>query len=453
MQFMWVWIDEFIGKGLDVFTISQFIGLLSTTLVPIALPLGILFAAIMTFGNLGESSELTAVKAAGISVIRFATPLLLFITGIACLSFLFNNYLIPEAKLKATRLLYDIQNKKPVLAIKPGRFNKDIPNHIIYISSKDDDDNTIRDIKIYDHTDGRGNNKITTAKKGKMYVTEDKKFLVFELEDGWRYEEKLAPGQEAPEQIRLGFRFWKKIFDLSDFKLPTTDENYFKNMREVMSVSQIMVQLDTNKLNMHKIILDAKNQMAPLLSYVRDDTAKHRTPLPSNSTQTQSFWQQIPDSLQSGVLSQAEISARSMKSILEVNVQNLSLQQMNFTDSKIELNKRFALPFACILLFLIGAALGSIIRKGGLGMPFISAVLFFILYYFMNTIGEKIAKENVVTVEVGIWAPSFILTLIAAFLLYKANNDSPLFNKETYVRFGERIKSIFTKSTSSPSVS
>jgi lipopolysaccharide export system permease protein len=235
--------------------------------------------------------------------------------------------------------------------------------------------------------------------------------------------------------------------------LPTTDENYFKNMREVMSVSQIMVQLDSNKLNMRKIILDAKNQMAPLLSYVRDDTAKHRTPLPSISTQTHSFWQQIPDSLQSGVLSQAEISARSMKSILEVNVQNLSLQQMNFTDSKIELNKRFALPFACILLFLIGAALGSIIRKGGLGMPFISAVLFFILYYFMNTIGEKIAKENVVSVEIGIWAPSFILTLIAAFLLYKANNDSPLFNKETYIRFGERIKSIFTKSTSSPSVS
>ena len=126
---------------------------------------------------------------------------------------------------------------------------------------------------------------------------------------------------------------------------------------------------------------------------------------------------------------------------------------MNFTDSKIELNKRFALPFACILLFLIGAALGSIIRKGGLGMPFISAVLFFILYYFMNTIGEKIAKENVVSVEVGIWAPSFILTLIAAFLLYKANNDSPLFNKETYIRFGERIKSIFTKSTSSLTVS
>ncbi len=453
MQFMWVWIDEFIGKGLDVFTISQFIGLLSTTLVPIALPLGILFAAIMTFGNLGESSELTAVKAAGLSVIRFATPLLLFIAGIACLSFLFNNYLIPEAKLKATRLLYDIQNKKPVLAIKPGRFNKDIPNHIIYISSKDDDDNTIHDIKIYDHTDGRGNNKITTAKKGKMYVTEDKKFLVFELEDGWRYEEKLAPGQEAPEQIRLGFRFWKKIFDLSDFKLPTTDENYFKNMREVMSVSQIMVQLDTNKLNIRKIILDAKNQMAPLLSYVRDDTAKQLTPLPSISAQPQSFWQQIPDSLQSGVLSQAEISARSMKSILEVNVQNLSLQQMNFTDSKIELHKRFALPFACILLFLIGAALGSIIRKGGLGMPFISAVLFFILYYFMNTIGEKIAKENVVSVEVGIWAPSFILTLIAAFLLYKANNDSPLFNKETYIRFGERIKSVFTKSTSSASVS
>lgn len=432
MQFMWVWIDEFIGKGLDILTISQFIGLLSTTLVPIALPLGILFAAIMTFGNLGESSELTAIKAAGISVIRFANPLLVFIILVAVGSFFFNNYLIPEAKLKATRLLYDIQNKKPVLAIKPGRFNKDIPNHIIYISRKDDDDQTIHDVRIYNHSAGRGNSNITLAKKGKMYVTNDKKFLVFELEDGWRYEEKAPIGKDEHEQIRLGFKYWKKIFDLSDFKLPSTDENYFKNMREVMSVTQIIKQLDTNRMNINKIRLSTQEAMCPNLLIVRLDTAKQPIKLPPWQSPTKTFWNLIPDSLQSTLLTQAESGIRSVKNMLEINTQNLRLQRMNMTDSQIELHKRFSMPFACILLFLIGAALGSIIRKGGLGMPFVSAVIFFIIYYFMNTIGEKIAKENVVSVVTGIWSPSIILTIIATFLLYKANNDSPLFNKEFY---------------------
>lgn len=441
---MWVWIDEFIGKGLDVITISKFIGLLSTTLVPIALPLGILFAAIMTFGNLGESSELTAVKAAGISFVRFARPLLIFVIGIAVASFLFNNYVIPRAKLKATRLLYDIQNKKPVLAIKPGRFNKDIPNHTIYISSKDADDKTVHDIKIYDHSSGRGNDKITIAKQGVMYVTDDKKYLIFELQDGWRYEDKVpVGGRDEHEQIRLGFKYWKKVFDLSDFKLPNTDENYFKNLREVMTVSQIINERDTNLVRINKLHKEALEAIYPSNSLLRWDTMKVKTKLPSIGKLRQPFWFSIPDSVKSSVLSSAEISARSAKSMLEINKQNLKLQRMNLNDAEIELNKRFTMPFACILLFLIGAALGSIIRKGGLGMPFISAVIFFIIYYFMNTIGEKIAKENVVSVPIGMWAPSFVLLLIAMFLLYKANNDSKLFNKDAYIRFWEKLTSPF----------
>jgi len=446
MQFMWVWIDEFIGKGLDILTISKFIGLLSTTLVPIALPLGILFAAIMTFGNLGESSELTAVKAAGISVIKFARPLLVFIVMVSVLSFLFNNYVIPRAKLKATRLLYDIQNKKPVLAIKPGRFNKDIPNHIIYISSKDGDDKTVHDIKIYDHTSGRGNDKITIAKKGVMYVTEDKKFLIFELQDGWRYEEKAAVGgKDEHEQIRLGFKYWKKVFDLSDFKLPSTDENYFKNLREVMSVGQIISQRDTNLMSIRKLNQSTKELLYPNITLLRWDTAKIKTKLPILTNIKKPYWMSIPDTLKSSVLSTAEISVRSVKSMLEINKQNLKLQNMNLVDAEIELNKRFTMPFACILLFIIGAALGSIIRKGGLGMPFISAVVFFIIYYFMNTIGEKITKESVVSVPVGMWSPSLILLIIAMFLMYKANNDSPLFNKESYIRFFQKPIQFFER--------
>lgn len=443
MQFMWLWIDEFIGKGLDTLTIFKFIGLLSTTLVPIALPLGILFAAIMTYGKLGETSELVAIKSSGISVAKFTYPLFLFIVLITLFSFGFNNYVIPKAQLKATRLLYDIQNKKPVVVIKPGKFYKDIPNHTIYISSKESDNQTVHDIKIYDHTDGKGNNKLTIAKKGKMYVSDDKRYLIFELEDGWRYENREPTDKKGFEQIRLGFKYWKKIFDLSDFKLPQTDESYFKNLRAVMSANQIHKQIDTSYLKLAKLDNSTKELFYPSVFVSRLDTMKVQKPLPPVKAITDSFFKRIPDSLMSGVLNTAEINMRSIKSMLEINKQNRSIQVSNLTEFRIEFNKRINLPLACILLFIIGAALGSIIRKGGLGLPFIVAVIFFVIYYFMNAVGENMAKEEVIPVIVGLWSPSLMLAVIGIFLMYKANNDSPLMNKEWYFRLGRKFKNKF----------
>lgn len=439
MQFMWVWIDEFIGKGLDVWTIVKFLGLLSTTLVPIALPLGILFAAIMTYGNLGETSELVAIKSSGISVAKFSRPLFVLVGLITILSFLFNNYVISKAQLKATRLLYDIQNKKPVVAIKAGTFYKDIPNHTIYISRKDNDDKTVHDIKIYDHTSGRGNDKIIIAEKGKMYVSKDKRYLIFELENGWRYEDKTPKGKDENEQIRFGFKYWKKVFDLSDFKMPQTDENYFKNLRAVMTVSQISHQIDTSKKSLNKLLNSNKTILMHPISLIEWDTMNEKAILPISTTKSTTFISSVPDSIRTRVINNAEIAARSIKSGLEINKQNNKLQQMNLNDHIIELHKRFTIPMACILLFVIGAALGSIIRKGGIGMPFIIAVVFFILFYFMNTIGEKIAREMVVPVFVGMWFPSFVLAIIGAFLMYKANNDSPLMNKEWYYRVFRKL--------------
>ncbi|MBP6625119.1 MAG: LptF/LptG family permease, partial [Chitinophagaceae bacterium] len=426
--------------GLDVLTIVTFLGLLSTTLVPIALPLGILFAAIMTYGNLGENSELVAIKASGISVAKFTRPLFFFIILLASLSFLFNNYVIPRAQLKATRLLYDIQNKKPVIAIKEGTFYREIQNHTIYISKKDPDGKTVHDIKIYDHTSGRGNDKIVLAKKGKMYVTEDKRFLIFELEDGWRYEEKVPVAKDEHEQIRFGFKYWKKVFDLSDFKMPKTDENYFKNLRNVMTVEQIAQEIDTCRKNLNKLNATTKEVFYPALSLTRRDTMKKKVALQASRIFKDSILTYIPDTLKVRVIHTAEASVRSVKSMLEINKQNQKIQILNLTDHRIEMHKRFTLPVACILLFIIGAALGSIIRKGGIGMPFIAAVVFFIIYYFMNTIGENIAKEMVVSVPLGLWFPSVVLGIIGTFLMYKANTDSPLLNKEAYFRFFRKFK-------------
>lgn len=437
MQYMWVWIDEFIGKGLEVIVILKFLGLLSTTLVPIALPLGILFASIMTYGNLGESSELVAVKAAGISIAKFTRPLFGFIILITILSFLFNNYVIPKAQIKASALIYDIQNKKPVVAIKAGTFYKGIPHHTIYIGSKESDDKTVNDVKIYDHKTGRGNDKITLAKKGKMYISNDKRFLIFELNDGCRYEEKNSVRGDERELTRFNFKYWKKAFDLSDFNMPKTNESYFKGLRGAMNVMQIKYQIDTSNQTIAKTYESNKELLkAQLLMAKKDSGQLAKMPV---VTDTGKFSiQTVPDSLRGTVLSLTEISTRNIKSMLEVNKQNLKLQLMNLTEHKIELNKRFTLPMACTLLFIIGAALGSIIRKGGLGMPFVAAIIFFVIYYVLNTVGEKMAKENVLSVAAGMWAPSFVLLIIGTFLMVKANNDSPLMSKEWYYRvFGK----------------
>lgn len=439
MQYMWVWIDEFIGKGLETIVILKFLGLLSTTLVPIALPLGILFASIMTYGNLGETSELVAIKSAGISIARFTRPLFTVILMVTIASFLFNNYVIPKAQLKAMALLYDIQNKKPDVIIKEGSFYKEITNHTIYIGKKGPEANSIHDIKIYDHTSGKGNDKITLAKDGKMYFSENKAYLIFELENGWRYEEKNPAKGEERELIRLGFKYWKKIFDLSEFNIPKTDVNFFKGLRAVMTVEQIIHQIDTSNRNLVKMYASNKDLLgAQLMMAGKDSTGVKKTAPLFLAADTFSI-HYIADTLRGRVLANMEVVARNIKSMLEVNKQNMKLQKMNLTEHYVEMHKRFTLPIACTLLFIIGAALGSIIRKGGLGMPFVAAITFFVIYYVLNTVGEKIAKEEVVPVFFGMWFPSFILLLIGTFLMVKANNDSPLMNKEWYFRVFNRF--------------
>lgn len=437
MQYMWLWIDEFIGKGLELTVILQFLVLLSTTLVPIALPLGILFASIMTYGNLGETSELVAIKSAGISIAKFTKPLFYFVLLITLFSFLFNNYVIPQAAMKATRLQYDIGEKKPDIAIKPGTFYQGISNHTIYIGSKDADGKKLHDIKIYDHSTGRGNDKITLAQEGTMYMSEDKHYLVFELFNGSRYDEKTNNTNNEKELTRLYFKYWKKVFDLSDFKMPKTDESFFKGLRATMNVKEITEQIDTCKKTINGLYHANKDLISRQLHFLQHDTLSINT---TKVLSTDFGYEHIPDSLKKIVLAHTESSVRNVKSLLEVNKQNTKLQLLNITEHYLELHKRFTLPIACTLLFIIGVALGSIIRKGGLGMPFVAAIIFFVIYYVLNTVGEKIAKEHVLPIFLGMWLPSLILILIGIFLMTKANNDSPLMNKEWYFRFFDKLK-------------
>ena len=247
MQFFWLYMDELIGKGINIWTIIQLLVYMSTTLVPLALPLSILLASIMTFGNMGENFELVAIKSSGISLLRFMRPLLIFIIFVAGLAFIFSNNVIPVANLKALSLLYDVRNAKPTLNIRPDQFNNEIQGFSIRVGSKDEDGNTIHDVIIYDHSDMQGNNKVILAREGQMIGAPDKQSLIFKLKDGWRYEEGYSHGMPDFTQTRMHFAHWDKIFDLSAFKFARTNEDMFKNAYQMMNVKQLSENIDSLK--------------------------------------------------------------------------------------------------------------------------------------------------------------------------------------------------------------
>lgn len=452
MQFFWLYMDELLGKGLGAWMIIQLLFYMSTTLVPLALPLGIVLASIMTFGNLGENFELVAIKSAGISLLRFMRPLFFFILFISGLAFIFSNNVIPYANLRALSLLYDLRNSKPAFNIRAGQFNKDIENFSIRVGEKDEDGRTIRNVLIYDHTTGLGNDKVTIAKEGEMLSTPDKQYMIFRLKDGWRYEEYASKdGSENNEQVRMYFKQWDKVFDLSSFKLQRTNQDLFKNAYQMMNVRQLSFEIDSMERYYDGIPAKINNYLSPYLSFVSDT---YKDSLPGMIAKVQakpmvydsSFITCIPDSLRIRVLQQASSQVRSGKNLIEVIVADVGIRKMSYATFKIEWHRKFTLSFACVLLFLIGAPLGAIIRKGGLGMPLVVAIAFFVVFHIMSITGEKLARTEAVDAWMGMWMASAMLLPIAFVLIRQARNDSQIFSKEWYLRIWKAISDRFKKS-------
>jgi lipopolysaccharide export system permease protein len=436
MQFFWLYIDDLVGKGLDNITVLKLTAYLAPTLVPMALPLGILLAGIMTFGNKAESSELTAVKSAGISLFRFALPLIVFVTIISGTAFLFNNYVIPAANLKFWSLLSDIRNTKPAVNIKAGSFYNQIPGFSIYIQSKDADNKTIRDIMIYDHTSGKGNDKLIMANKGVMYVSADQKYLIFELSDGCRYEEKQGKTFTEKEHLRLQFKFWKKIFDLSSFAMQKNGTDGLSGSEIMLPNNRVSNKIDSTNMTIANYEKQNTNSLKQYMAIVALDTNKNifvkKIPAKVMTKKNKYLYQLLPDSMQSKIFSVAESNVRSIKGMAEIYKSDNSIQQLNLNRFKIEWHRKITLAISCLILFLIGAPLGAIIRKGGFGMPFVTAVIFFVLYRFLNVFSEKIAEQGEMSPFQGMWLPPGILLIIAFILFYLANNDSNFFSKSFY---------------------
>jgi lipopolysaccharide export system permease protein len=452
MQFFWLYMDELIGKGLSIWMILQLLVYMSTTLVPLALPLSVLLASIMTFGNMGENFELVAIKSSGISLLRFMLPLAIFIGIVSSAAFVFNNNVIPVANLKALSLLYDVRNSKPTLNIKPDQFNNDIQGFSIRVGSKDKDGYTIHDILIYDHTDLSGNNKVIMAKEGQMIPTADKQALIFRLKDGWRYEEQYEHGTHAAEypQTRMHFASWDKVFDLSAFNFTRTNEDLFKNAYQMMDVKQLSDAIDSFKKTARETENTVSSYLAP---YITPITAtKESTQLKSKIKNVAtalppqgSFLDSIPADKRLMTLQATNNNVRNLKSLLDNNSILEGLQKENYIKYSIEFHRKFSLSFACMLLFLIGAPLGAIIRKGGIGLPLVFAVVFFITFHLLNTTGEKLAKAGTAPAWVGMWMATFILMPIAIWLIVTARNDSRIFTKEWYVRLIQILSNLNRK--------
>jgi lipopolysaccharide export system permease protein len=448
MQFFWLYIDDFVGKGLPTGIIFKFIWYQSAVLVPLALPLAILLSSLMTFGNLGESFELVAIKSAGISLLRFMRPLFVISIFICGIAFMFSNYIIPVANLKSRTLLTDIVYAKPSFDLKEGVFYDKINGFAIKIGKKEPNDSVIRDVIVYEQGNPIQDNFII-AKSGVMRVTDNKRFLEFDLKDGWRYQERGDNYYGAQtEYIRLNFKEYKKQFDLSSFQINWTPDSVNKNNERMFSMRQLTKAIDSLKKELTEFKKNADNELGRQVQFAGfldtgwvkknvSDTAKEKT--------FKKFDEVLPDSARISINQRVENLAASLRISTESTQITLKDKEKNLRKHKIEWHRKITLSLACLVLFLIGAPLGSIIRKGGLGTPLIFAIIFFMIFYFTSTMGEKFAKENTLTPVTGMWLATFILLPMGLFLTYKAMNDSRLLNRDSYSRAIRLFKKLFGK--------
>ena len=445
MQFFWLYIDDFVGKGLGVNIIFEFIAYQSAVLVPLALPLAILLSSLMTFGNLGESFELVAIKSAGISLLRFMRPLFMVSILISGIAFLFSNNVIPVATLKARTLLADIVYAKPAFDLREGVFYDKISGFAIKIGKKEANDSVIRDVIVYEQGNNLQDNFII-AKSGIMRVTEDKRFLEFNLKNGWRYQERgNAYEGKNTDYIRLGFKEYKKRFDLSTMGFSNrTADSVNRNSERMFSMRQLNKSIDSLTKENKKVAEQMEKDMLRQLPFTQYfDSSWHIEKKDTIDKKVTSFDKLLPDSARESVLSNTRSLASSVRISAESLTDTIKDKARVLRKHKIEWHRKIVLSLACLVLFLIGAPLGSIIRKGGLGTPLIFAIIFFMVFYFSSTTGEKFAKENTMTPFTGMWLATFILVPIGLFLTYKAMRDSQLFNKEFYSRVTKYIKKIF----------
>lgn len=526
--------DDIIGKGLEWYLVAQLFFYFGVVTTPTALPLAVLLSALIAYGNLGEHFELTAIKGAGISLLRTIQPIFFFILLLTGIAFYSNNYWVPKASLEAYSLLYDIKQKKPALDLREGTFYYGIPEISIKVNKKFEDGETLKDIIIYDHRKNDGNKDVIVADSGKMYTVLNERYLKLELFNGYNYTEGLSGEREMLGQKRNArsetlsrskFAKSQVVFDLSSFQLERTDKKWFQGNRIMRNMTELNSDLDSIRKEVLKqrmayflyrpamftyfgkkdsvvmppevheyklwhdsvtrakyitdengasVVSDSmgkkrlplknkrkalpeirKSPLQPEISKVEDSTSLPGVTGVINKTGKKTVV--VNDSIQKVWLGKLDSIFVSIpdKSIIQAAANTVRQVQSQMTSSNAELDryKKDAIIFdiqwhkilassaACIAMFLIGAPLGAIIKKGGLGVPFLVSVLFFIVYYVLTIQGEKFAKQETVSVIAGVWMPDLILLLIGLFFLRQARIDARFFETDFYMVMLDKLKS------------
>ena len=436
MQFLWKYIDELVGKGLEWHVITELLFYASATLVPTALPLAVLLSSIMTMGSMGEHYEMVAFKSAGISLSRIMWPLVVISFFLVILAFYFSNNVLPVANLRSLSLLYDVRQQRPAFNITEGIYYKGIDNFVIRVSEKESDGQTLRGIKIYDHSENKGNVSLTTANWGTMAMTSDKRYLVLTLHEGVHYQEM---GDHMADQARPFQRtyFEKQMrkFDLSGFDLHRTDQELFKSNFRMLNLTQLIYFEDSLSVELSRRRDQYVSTYLNRFGYLNRLDSGFVSAL-----DPEKFLHWHLDSLGNSRVRPVSVISRSLnlvranKDHSHFSFEDIRQRKRNLARYQIEFHRKFTLSFACIVLFLIGAPLGAIIRKGGFGLPMVVSVLFFTVFHVISITGEKFVREGVLEAHQGMWIASALLLPAGILLTIKATTDSTLLDTDAYLK-------------------
>ena len=454
LQFLWKHFGELVGKGIGMGVLAEFFLYAIFTVVPLALPLAILLASLMTFGNLGENFELTAMKSAGISLFRIIRPLIVFIAMVCIGAFYFSNYVLPISQTKLWTLIFSLRQKSPEFDIPTNEFYSGINGVNLYV--RDKENGLLKNLMIYDFSGGFNNATVMVADSGRVKFTEDKKYLMLSLYDGESFEnlknQRMNSGASNIPYRREVFGYKEILLDFdSDFT--RFDESILEDQHVSKNITQLTHSIDSvNKIVDTRIVEQAtdlvannffgrKNKLELNLEVSKKIDLKKF----DSDTLLMSYDQ---GDLQA-VASTALQEAKEMQSKIEYNNILLGEPQKYVSRHEIEWHRKFTLSFACLIFFFIGAPLGAIIRKGGLGAPVVISVIMFIIYYIIDNTGYKMSREGLWTAFEGMWLSSSVLLPLGIFLTYKSAVDATLFNPEQYVKmwrkFKQKILSIVNK--------
>ncbi len=491
MQFLWKFIEDILGKGIEPLVVLEMFFYKSVSLFPLALPISVLLAAVMVTGNLAEQYELSSFKSAGVSLLRVLAPLIFMSTLVGLFSFYCSNTIIPIANLKYQSRLYDIRNQKPTLSIEPGIFNEDFKGYAIRVGKKHKDKETIEDVMVYDDAQrNRGQMNVVTAQRGRMYVSPDDGAFVMTLYDGYQYSE--AEASDTPDALPFTishFKEWTRRFDLSEFDFDRTEEEQFKNHHLMKSARQIAIEIDTldeqivsTKLinhNPYRLFQDTsitrQNVSPKTMDTISIDSntrfgeiAKQivkRPNVPQIIFRTNPRFAQIKavfDSIQ--FTSAASITSQLPVSFMkdwgaqvdaDINVRKTSIERNDRSLERLEITRRkhvyqfhwkFSLALACVVMMMIGGPMGTIVRKGGFGYPLLISIFFFTFFIMSNISCQKLNDKQVMNPVLAAWMPVILLGIISMFLTYKAMNDAKLMDLDKirtfFIKLFERRKKV-----------